>query len=195
MKMWLKALLLVGMISMGGNAMAETLKKATFAGGCFWCMQSEFDHQDGVKKTVVGFTGGHVDNPTYEQVSAGNTGHFEAIEVTYDPAKVSYPRLVEIFWSNIDPMDAAGQFCDKGAQYRSAIFVSNDTERKDAEASKVALGKKLGKQVVTEVLPVAKFWAADEHHQEYYLKNPLRYAAYRKGCGRDDKLKQIHGTN
>jgi peptide-methionine (S)-S-oxide reductase len=199
MKVWLKALLVMGMVLTGGQAMAETLKTATFAGGCFWCMQSEFDHQQGVKKTTVGFTGGHVDNPTYEQVSAGNTGHFEAIQVTYDPAVVSYPRLVDIFWSNIDPMDAAGQFCDKGTQYRSAIFVSDAQERRDAEASKVALGKtlstKLGKpvEIVTEVLPAVKFWPAEEYHQEYYLKNPLRYAAYRQGCGRDAKLKEIHG--
>ena len=177
--------------------MADNLKTATFAGGCFWCMQSEFDHQAGVSKTLVGFTGGHVDNPTYEQVSAGDTGHFEALQVSYDPAKVSYGRLVEIFWSNIDPLDAAGQFCDKGTQYRSAIFVADEAERKAAEASKAALAKtlsaKLGKPtaIMTEALPVAKFWPAEEYHQEYYLKNPLRYAAYRAGCGRDARLKEL----
>jgi peptide-methionine (S)-S-oxide reductase len=175
-----------------GAATAEAATRtAVFAGGCFWCMQSEFDDQKGVVKTVVGFTGGHLPKPTYEQVSAGGTGHFEAIEVLYDPAVVTYDRLLEIYWGNVDPLDATGQFCDQGAQYRSAIFVADPLERRAAEASKAALAKKLGAAVVTDILPRQTFWPAEEYHQEYYKKNPIRYRVYRSGCGRDARLGEV----
>lgn len=166
-------------------------RTAVFAGGCFWCMESEFQGQPGVMDVVSGFTGGHVDDPTYEQVSAGGTGHREAVEVIYDPAKVSYDKLLEIFWGNIDPMDATGQFCDKGEQYKAAIFVGDENERRAAEASAAALQKKLGQQVVTDILPKAKFWPAGAEHQDYFEKHAFQYQLYRAGCGRDARLRQL----
>jgi peptide-methionine (S)-S-oxide reductase len=188
---WLKCALLSAIMAMtGGMAMAET-KTAVFAGGCFWCMQSEFDSQAGVSNTVVGYTGGTLKDPTYEQVSSGVTGHREAIEVTYDPAKVGYKRLLEIFWSNIDPLDATGQFCDKGEQYKAAVFVADKDEWKEAEDSAAAVAKKLGQPVVTDILPRKPFYTAEAYHQEYYRKSALRYQLYRAGCGRDKRLELL----
>lgn len=171
--------------------MADSTKTAVFAGGCFWCMQSEFDSEPGVVSTTVGFTGGKVGNPTYEQVSTGTTGHREAIEVAYDPAKVTYKRLLEIFWGNIDPLDATGQFCDKGEQYKAAVFVADKAEWKAAEDSAAAVAKTLGQPVVTDILPKAKFWPAEGYHQEYYKKSALNYQLYRAGCGRDKRLELL----
>jgi peptide-methionine (S)-S-oxide reductase len=168
---------------------------ATFAGGCFWCMQPPFDALPGVIRTTVGYTGGHVDNPTYEQVSAGGTGHAESIEIEYDPGRVSYEQLLQVFWHNIDPTAKDRQFCDSGHQYRSAIFTHGEAQREAAKRSKAALeaSGKLPGPIVTEILPASTFWPAEEYHQEYYRKNPLRYKYYRWGCGRDARLEQLWG--
>ncbi len=170
--------------------MAQT-KTAIFAGGCFWCMQSEFDSENGVVKTTVGYTGGTKEKATYEEVSTGKSGHREAIEVTYDPKVVAYPRLLEIFWSNVDPLDAKGQFCDKGEQYKAAIYTASDEERVAAQSSAVELSKKLGQPVVTDILERKPFYTAEDYHQDYYKKSAARYAQYRAGCGRDERLEEL----
>ncbi len=166
---------------------------AIFAGGCFWCMEKPYDKIDGVISTVSGYTGGHTENPTYKQTSTGTTGHYEALLVEYDPAKVEYEKLLDIFWKNIDPFDDKGQFCDKGPQYRAAIFTKNEKEKELAKKSKDALQKTLnGKAIiVTEVLPAKQFYNAEDYHQNYYKKNPVRYRYYRYGCGRDNRLEQV----
>jgi len=171
------------------------LEKATFAGGCFWCMEPPYDELDGVVSTTSGYVGGHVDNPSYEMVSSGGTGHTEAVQVVYDPAKVSYEKLLEVFWVNIDPTDAKGQFCDRGSQYRSGIFYHDDEQRKLAEASKAKLdvSGKLPKPVVTEVSEVGTFYPAEEYHQDYYTRHQFRYKLYRRGCGRDRVLEKLWG--
>jgi peptide-methionine (S)-S-oxide reductase len=169
---------------------------AIFAGGCFWCMQPPFDKLDGVISTTAGYTGGRTANPTYEQVSAGGTGHVEAVRVVYDPAKVTYQKLLDVFWHNIDPYDAAGQFCDRGSQYRAAIFVQNEEEKRAAEKSKQALSKsgQLHQPVVTEIVPAGAFYPAEDYHQGYYLKHPLKYKFYRTTCGRDSRLQKVWGA-
>ena len=205
MRLQLKVLMMVGvmMASIGATQAAEKIGKdnvvdhspaasAVFAGGCFWCMQSEFDSQPGVLKTVAGFTGGHVDHPTYAQVSGGQTGHREAIEVLYDPKKISYKQLLSVFWDNIDPLDATGQFCDKGSQYKAALFIGSADEKAAAEASAKAMGKKLGKPVVTDILPRQTFWPAAEEHQEFYKKQAEAYQRYKQACGREKRLKELH---
>jgi len=168
---------------------------AIFAGGCFWCTEADFDKVPGVLETTSGYIGGHVDNPTYEQVSAGTSGHIEAVRVRFDPSKTSYAKLLEAFWPTIDPVTANAQFCDHGPQYRSAIFYSNAEEQQLAEASKNALeqSERLPAPVVTEVLAAGTFYPAEDYHQDYYQRNPLRYTYYRNGCGRDQRLKQLWG--
>jgi peptide-methionine (S)-S-oxide reductase len=169
------------------------LQTATFAGGCFWCMVHPFEVIDGVISTISGYTGGSVANPTYEQVSAGGTGHKECVEVVFDPKKVSYQTLLDIYWRNIDPFDDKGQFCDKGNQYRSAIFVANDEQKASADASKRKLEERFGRAIATDILPAGPFYRAEEYHQDYYKKNPLHYRFYRFSCGRDARLKQVWG--
>lgn len=168
---------------------------AIFAGGCFWCMEKPFDQLPGVVSTTSGYTGGQLADPTYEQVSSGNTGHLEAVRVEYDPNEISYETLLDVFWRNIDPLDARGQFCDKGHQYTSAIFYQGEAQKKAAEASKRALEEsgRLPAPIVTPVLPAATFYNAEEYHQDYYRKNPLRYRYYRYGCGRDARLTELWG--
>ena len=168
---------------------------ATFAGGCFWCMEPPFDKLDGVISTISGYTGGTTQRPTYEQVSGGRTGHAEAVQVTYDPSKVSYERLLDVFWHNIDPTVRDRQFCDIGSQYRSAIFVHDAEQRRLAEASKAALERTrpFKGAIVTPVVDAGAFYPAEEYHQDYYVKNPIRYRYYRSGCGRDDRLKELWG--
>ena len=158
-------------------------------------MEPPFDKLDGVLATTSGYTGGSKVDPTYEEVSAGGTGHFEAVQVTYDPAKVSYDRLLEVFWRNVDPLDAGGQFCDRGEQYRTAIFVHDEEQRRLAEQSKQALveSKRLDGPIVTEIVTAGPFYPAEEYHQDYYEKNPLRYKFYRWNCGRDQRLAQVWG--
>ena len=168
---------------------------ATFAGGCFWCVEEAFEKVPGVVRAVSGYTGGTVDKPTYEQVSSKTTGHYEAVQVTYDPSKVSYPQLVDWFWRNIDPIDADGQFCDKGSPYHTAIFTQDDAQRKIAEESKQSLeaSDRLKGKIATKILPAGPFWAAEDYHQDYYKKNPLRYKYYKTACGRAARLEEIWG--
>ena len=168
---------------------------ATFAGGCFWCMEPPFDKTPGVISTTSGYVGGKTANPTYDEVSGGRTGHAEAVQVVYDPTKVTYAQLLAVFWRNIDAHDAGGQFCDRGDQYRTGIFVHDEAQRKEADESKRALAAsgKLKKPIVTEIVAATKFYPAEEYHQDYYKKNPFRYEFYRTNCGRDARLKQVWG--
>lgn len=174
---------------------SRPLAKATFAGGCFWCMEPPFDKLEGVISTTSGYIGGHTKNPTYKEVSAGGTGHTEAVEIVYDPAKVSYAKLLEVFWRNIDPVTSNAQFCDRGSQYRSGIFYHDETQKQLAEASKQTLeaSKRLKAPVVTEVTLAPAFYPAEDYHQDYYQKNPLRYKFYRYNCGRDQRLHELWG--
>ena len=176
-----------------GAADAQGLAKATFAGGCFWCMEPPFDKLDGVVSTTSGYIGGHMANPTYEQVSAGKTGHTEAVEIVYDPRKVTYAQLLDVFWRNIDPLTANAQFCDTGSQYRSGIFAHDETQRKLAEDSKGVVAARLRKPIVTEIVAASTFWPAEDYHQDYYKKNPIRYKYYRSSCGRDRRLEELWG--
>jgi peptide-methionine (S)-S-oxide reductase len=174
---------------------AETLAEATFAGGCFWCMEPPFDKLEGVVSTLSGYTGGQLKDPSYEQVSSGGTGHLEAVQIRFDPDKVSYSKLLEIFWRNVDPTDAGGQFCDRGEQYRTAIFYHSEEQRQLAEESKSDLERsgRLPKPIVTEIRPASAFYPAEDYHQDYYKKNPVRYKLYRYGCGRDRVLERLWG--
>ena len=166
---------------------------ATFASGCFWCTEADFEKVPGVSDAVSGYTGGRVPDPTYEQVSGGGTGHREAVQVFYDPARVSFAQLLDVYWRNVDPVDARGQFCDKGEQYTSAIYYATPEERRLAEASKQALARsgRLKQPIVTAIVPAAPFYKAEDYHQSYYKKNPIRYKFYRTNCGRDARLREI----
>jgi peptide-methionine (S)-S-oxide reductase len=166
---------------------------ATFAGGCFWCMEPPFDKLPGVISTTSGYIGGKTVNPTYRQVVEGDTGHAEAVQVVYDPTKITYEKLLEVFWRNVDPFDAGGQFCDRGDSYRTGIFVHDETQLRLAQESKKAVAAKLKKPVVTEIVLAPKFYPAEDYHQDYYVKNPVRYKVYRSNCGRDARLKQVWG--
>ena len=170
--------------------------KAVFAGGCFWCMEPPYDKLDGVVSTTSGYIGGQKKNPTYEEVSSGRTGHTEAVEVVYDPQKVSYQKLLDVFWRNIDPTVKDQQFCDVGTQYRSGIFYRDDEQRRLAEASKAALekSKPFKGAIATEITRATEFYPAEDYHQDYYLKNPVRYKFYVNGCGRYARLKQLWGA-
>ena len=176
-------------------APAPATAKAVFAGGCFWCVESDFDKVPGVLSTVSGYTGGRTKNPTYEQVSTKDTGHAEVVEIVFDPNKVSYSQLVEHFWRTIDPTTKDQQFCDQGNPYRSAIFALNAEQLKVAQNSKAALekSKPFKEPVVTEVVLATTFYPAEDYHQDYYLKNPVRYKYYRTSCGRDARLQQLWG--
>jgi len=184
-----------GMSEMEKTYDAKNLAKATFAGGCFWCTESDFEKIDGVVEVISGYTGGDEENPTYEQVSSGMTGHYEAVQVLYDPAKVTYDELLEVFWRHIDPTDAGGQFVDRGSQYRSAIFYNGEEQKALAEKSKENLVKSgtFKRPVVTEIIPLRNFYPAEEYHQDYYKKNPIRYKFYRSGSGRDQFIESIWG--
>ncbi len=177
------------------DAPAGTLASAVFAGGCFWCMEHPFDELDGVVSTTSGYIGGHTPSPTYSQVSAGTTGHAEAVKVVYDPAKVGYGRLLEVFWRNVDPLDGGGQFCDRGDQYRTAIFYETEEQRQLAERSKqeLAASGRFDRPIVTPIVAAGEFFPAEDYHQNYYLVNPIRYKFYRHGCGRDKRLKEVWG--
>jgi len=166
---------------------------ATFAGGCFWCVEADFDKVDGVISTASGYTGGRVTNPTYQQVSAGGTGHTEAVKIVYDPAKVSYEKLLDVFWHNHDPLAKNAQFCDHGEQYRAGIFYHDEEQRRLAEASRQAVQKRFKEPVQTEISPAGAFYLAEDYHQDFYMKNPVRYKFYRYNCGRDKRLEQLWG--
>ena len=168
---------------------------ATFAGGCFWCMEPPFDELDGVLSTISGYTGGSTVDPTYQEVSAGGTGHAEVVQVTYDPAKVTYEQLLDVFWPNIDPLDAGGQFCDRGDSYRTGIFVHGEEQRRLAEESKQALtdSRRFAQPIVTEIVDAGPFYPAEDYHQDYYQTNPVRYKFYRWNCGRDQRLTELWG--
>jgi len=176
---------------------SENLKKATFAGGCFWCTEADFEKMPGVVKVISGYTGGGKENPTYGEVTSGKTGHVEAVQVYYDPSKISYEELLDTFWKHIDPSDGGGQFVDRGPQYRSAIFCHDEEQKRLAEKSKEALGKsgKFNKPIVTEILQFTKFYEAEEYHQDYYKNHSLRYSFYRHGSGRDQFLEKVWGKD
>ncbi len=174
----------------------QSTVKATFAGGCFWCMQPPFEKLDGVVSVTVGYTGGQTKNPTYEEVSAGGTGHAESVQIVYDPQKIRYEQLLDVFWHNVDPITPDAQFCDHGNQYRTAIFYHDETQRKLAEESKHQLdeSKRFARPIVTEIVAATEFYPAEEYHQKYHDKNPVRYKYYRWNCGRDRRLKELWGV-
>ena len=195
---WL-GLLFLGCAAVNSNAASNSgntpYQTAIFAGGCFWCMEPPYDKLDGVISTTSGYTGGNKENPTYKEVSRGGTGHTEAIQIVYDPTRISYEELLNEFWHNIDPTNASGQFCDRGSQYRSEIFYQNDEQKKLATQSKAALIelKPFDAPVVTGVTQASMFYPAEDYHQDYYQKNPVRYKFYRYGCGRDKRLEELWG--
>lgn len=166
---------------------------ATFAAGCFWCVEEAFEKVPGVADAVAGYTGGQTENPTYRTVSAGGTGHYEAVRVIYDPARVSYAQLLEVYWKNVDPFDPTGQFCDKGASYRAAIFPATTEEAQAAAASKQAVAQRFSRAVAVAILPAARFYDAETYHQDYYLKNPQTYRFYKWRCGRAQRLEELWG--
>jgi peptide-methionine (S)-S-oxide reductase len=180
----------------GPVAAQAATETAIFAGGCFWCVEADFDKVPGVISTTSGYTGGTVANPTYEQVSSKHTGHAEAVQIVFDPAKVSYEKLLDYFWHTIDPTTKDRQFCDAGSPYRTAIFAGNEAQLKAAQASRTALekSKPFKQPIVTEIVMAGAFYPAEEYHQDYYKKNPLRYQYYRGSCGRDDRLKELWGS-
>jgi len=193
----LRFIILLLTIACGASAAVDAAQtaKATFAGGCFWCMEPPFESLAGVITVTSGYTGGQKDKPTYEEVSAGSTGHAEAVQIIYDPAVISYQQLLDVYWHNIDPTAADRQFCDKGNQYRSAIFYHDAVQERLAKASKAKLDKEkiLRSPVVTEITPASVFYAAEGYHQDYYKKNQIRYQGYRFACGRDKRLKELWG--
>jgi peptide-methionine (S)-S-oxide reductase len=166
---------------------------ATFAGGCFWCVEADFDKVDGVISTTSGYIGGRTANPSYEEVVRGGTGHAEAVEIVYDPAKVSYEKLLDVFWRNIDPLVKDRQFCDRGDQYRTAVFVHGDAQKQAAEASKKTVEARFKQPIETQIVAAGPFTKAEDYHQDYYLKNPVRYKFYRFNCGRDARLEELWG--
>ncbi len=188
----------MGVAVLGMASPPSNRDTAIFAGGCFWCEETAFEGLPGVVSVTSGYTGGETKNPTYEMVSSGSTGHAESVEVLYDPGKISYEKLLEIFWHNVDPTQANGQFCDHGTQYRSAIFYHDDAQKRAAEASKAKVEQDprfAGKKIVTQVVAATAFYPAEEYHQDFYKKNPFRYHQYRSGCGRDARLKEIWGKD
>ena len=186
---------LASLFGLGPGALAaeKRLEMAIFAGGCFWCVEADFDKVPGVLKTISGYNGGKTKNPDYQQVTAGGTGHREAVEITYDPAKVTYEALLEVFWRSVDPTDDGGQFCDRGESYETAIFANSLEQKWLAEVSKQQVSGILNEPVVTPIEVAGTFYPAEEYHQDYYLKNPLRYKFYRFNCGRDARIKEVWG--
>lgn len=191
MKTQVTAALSALLVLVAGTARAD---EAIFAGGCFWSMETDLDRVEGVTKTVSGYTGGSLKDPTYQDVITETTGHYEAVKVTFDPAKVSYDQLLSAYFHSIDPTDPDGQFCDRGPSYRTAVFAMNDSQLKAAQAEAKAAGAELGKPISTKVLPAATFYPAEDYHQDYAKKNPVRYEMYRVGCGRDAAVRKVWGA-
>jgi peptide-methionine (S)-S-oxide reductase len=191
----MKKIILILMAVAAFPVLAQKTEKAIFAAGCFWCTEEAFEKVPGVISAVSGYTGGKAQHPTYDQVSRGITGHTEAVEVTFDPSKVSYEKLLDVYWHNIDPLVRDRQFCDVGTQYRSAIFYHDELQRRLAEASKAEMQKRFKQPIATEIVPASKFYPAEEYHQDYYKKNPIRYKFYRTGCGRDRRLAELWGAS
>jgi peptide-methionine (S)-S-oxide reductase len=181
------------LVSWHPQANAQSLAKATFAGGCFWCMEKPFDGLPGVVSTTSGYTGGQTERPSYRQVSSGTKGHAESVQVIYDPTQVSYEKLLDVFWHNVDPLDGGGQFCDRGSQYRSSVFVYDEAQRKAAEQSKQTLEQSGIQPIATEIISASEFYPAEDYHQNYYETNALKYRFYRFACGRDQRLTQVWG--
>ncbi|MEM6886609.1 MAG: peptide-methionine (S)-S-oxide reductase MsrA [Pseudomonadota bacterium] len=207
----LKSITLGGMIALGFAVQSKHLHAAdletlTVAGGCFWCVEADFEKVRGVTEAISGFTGGTLENPTYKQVTKGDTGHYEAVQITFDPAVTSRGALLSLFFRSIDPTDAGGQFCDRGDSYRSAVFVDNPTEERTAQSARTTAEKKLGEEIITPILPAATFYPAEEYHQDYYKKDDIvltrfgpkrksaAYRAYREACGRDARVKELWGS-
>lgn len=201
-------MLAVACVAIAPTALAaETLRTAVFAGGCFWCVEADFEKVPGVKQAISGYTGGSVENPTYKQVTGGGTGHYEAVQITYDADVVTYDRLLHLFFRSIDPTDGGGQFCDRGMSYATAIFVEGDAEQKAARRAKNAAGRDLGKRIRTEILPAGAFYEAEARHQDYYkgdnrvltrfgwIVQSDAYKRYRKGCGRDARVRELWGSD
>jgi peptide-methionine (S)-S-oxide reductase len=186
----------LALVAAGTVEAAGKLEKATFAGGCFWCMEHPFDALPGVLSVTSGYTGGQKKDPTYQEVSAGGTGHAEAVQIVYEPSKITYGKLLDVFWHNIDPTTKDRQFCDSGHQYRSGIFYHSEEQHRAALQSKETLekAKPFREPIVTEIVPAGVFYPAEEYHQHYYKKNPIRYWYYRNGCGRDQRLKELWGS-
>lgn len=174
-------------------SVSSETKTAVFAGGCFWCVEADFDKVEGVVSTLSGFAGGHVDNPSYKQVTYTDTGHYEVVQIEYDASVVSFSELLEYYWRHVDPTDDGGQFCDRGDSYKTAVFVNDESERKTAEMSKASIEASgvLEDPIVTPILDAAPFWKAEEYHQDYYQKNPLRYRYYRTSCGRNNRVEEV----
>ncbi|MGH1576094.1 peptide-methionine (S)-S-oxide reductase MsrA [Planktotalea sp.] len=203
----LAGLIVVGLALHSQPAKAAGTEVLTVAGGCFWCVESDFESVKGVKEVVSGYTGGKTQNPTYKQITKGGTGHYEAVQITFDPAKVSRDQLLHMFFRSVDPTDAGGQFCDRGESYRTAIFVSDNAQSASAKAAKQAAQNALGKKIVTPILQAGKFYDAEAYHQDYYkgskrvltrfgpIKQSDAYKRYRKGCGRDARVKQLWGND
>ena len=177
------------------RASKPPMARATFAGGCFWCMEPPFEKIPGVASVTSGYTGGQKVDPSYEEVSAGGTGHAESVDIVYDPSKVGYPQLLDVFWHNVDPTQGDGQFCDHGHQYRTAIFYHDAEQKRLAQESKEKVQARLQKPVVTEIVAASRFYPAEEYHQDFYKKSPVRYYTYRAGCGRDRRLKELWGAD
>ncbi|EHJ92659.1 peptide-methionine (S)-S-oxide reductase MsrA [Vreelandella boliviensis] len=175
------------------SSQQQSSAEATFAGGCFWCMEPPYDNQLGVSATTSGYIGGELENPSYEDITRGDTGHAEVVKVEYDSEQISYEQLLEIFWRNIDPFAVDRQFCDVGDQYRSAIFYHDEAQRELAEASKAEMEARFDREIATQIVPATTFWPAEEYHQDYYQKNPVRYKFYRYSCGRDGRLEEVWG--
>ena len=194
---WLSMLLATMFASVGRAADSPGFAKAYFAGGCFWCMEEAFEKVPGVTSVASGYMGGNVENPSYEQVSGGATGHAEAVEVAYDSTKVNYAALLDVFWHNVDPMTPNAQFCDHGSQYRAVIFSQTEEEKRLAAASKQALelSKRFAQPIVTDVVMASQFYAAEEYHQDFYKKNPIRYKFYKFSCGRAQRLQELWGAS
>ena len=197
MKKTILASVVTAVVAAGGIASASAADKkaaAIFAGGCFWCVESDFDKVPGVLSTTSGYIGGKAETANYKTITSRPTGHYEAVRIVYDPSKVSYRKLLNVFWRSVDPTDDGGQFCDRGHSYKTAVFVKNDEERKVAVSTKEKAEEALGKKIVTKVLKAGPFYKAEDYHQNYYKRNPVRYKVYRYGCGRDQKIRSLWGT-